>query len=231
MPTTGLQLGDHVPAFALPDTDGAVHHVPLAEAPPATVLVVSCLHCPYVIAWNPRLRAVAEEYAPRGVRFLGIHANDATRYPADSLDHMKRFVREHAWPYPYLHDESQEVARALGAEVTPGSVPERGVAPARGRCGARRRCGRGARNAGARVQREVARLGQAKGPLRDKRQSVDAAEPGRLLRKRSRSSRAWVTGLASVAMARCWTPWISITGQPRACASAALCAYGALRSR
>ena len=117
--TTSLQLGDAVPAFVLHDTDGAEHRVPLAEAPPATVLVVTCLHCPYVIAWNPRLRAAAEEYAPRGVRFLGIHANDATRYPADSLDHMKRFVGEQAWPYPFLHDESQEVARALGAEVTP----------------------------------------------------------------------------------------------------------------
>ena len=120
MPTeTSLQLGDRVPEFALPDTEGAEHRVPPADAPPATVLIVTCLHCPYVIAWNPRLRAVAEEYAPRGVRFLGIHSNDATRYPADSLDHMKRFVREHDWPYPFLHDESQEVAHALGAEVTP----------------------------------------------------------------------------------------------------------------
>ena len=117
--TTSWQLGDTVPAFTLPDTDGAEHPVPLAEAPPATALVFTCLHCPYVIAWNPRLRAVAEEYAPRGVRFLGIHANDATRSPADSLDHIKRFVHEHGWPYPYLHDESQDVARALGAEVTP----------------------------------------------------------------------------------------------------------------
>jgi peroxiredoxin len=111
--------GDPVPEFALPDTEGAEHRAPLAEAPPATVLIVTCLHCPYVVAWNPRLRAVAEEYAPRGVRFLGIHANDASRYPADSLDHMKRFVREQNWPFPYLHDESQSVARALGAEVTP----------------------------------------------------------------------------------------------------------------
>jgi peroxiredoxin len=116
---THLQLGDAVPPFSLPDTDGAEHSVPLAEAPPATVLIVTCLHCPYVIAWNPRLRAVAEEYAPRGVRFLGIHANDATRYPADSLEHMKRFVRDQGWPYPQLHDPSQTVARALGAEVTP----------------------------------------------------------------------------------------------------------------
>ena len=117
--TTSFRLGDTVPAFSLPDTDGVEHRLPLADAPPATVLVVSCMHCPYVIAWNPRLRAVAEEYAPRGVRFLGIHSNDANRYPADSLDHMRRFVREHGWPYPFLHDESQEVARALGAEVTP----------------------------------------------------------------------------------------------------------------
>jgi len=116
---SSLQIGDAVPAFALRDTEGAEHHVPLADAPPATVLVVTCLHCPYVIAWNPRLRAVAEEYAPRGVRFLAIHANDAARYPADSLDHMKRFVRDHEWPYPFLHDKSQDVARALGAEVTP----------------------------------------------------------------------------------------------------------------
>jgi peroxiredoxin len=114
-----FDLSDPVPAFRLPDTEGGVHSAPLDEAPPATVLTVTCLHCPYVIAWNPRLRAVAEEYAPRGVRFLGIHSNDASRYPADSLDHMRRFVREQDWPYPFLHDESQEVARALGAQVTP----------------------------------------------------------------------------------------------------------------
>src|SRR2546423_13000317 len=117
--TTSFQLGDTVPEFALPDTDGAEHRVPSDDAPAATVLVVTCLHCPYVVAWNPRLRAVAEDYAPHGVRFLGIHANDATRHPADSLEHMKRFVREQEWPFPYLHDESQDVARALGAEVTP----------------------------------------------------------------------------------------------------------------
>jgi peroxiredoxin len=114
-----MKPGDTVPSFALPDTEGVEHRAPLDEAPPATVLVVTCMHCPYVIAWNPRLRAVAEDYAPRGVRFLGIHSNDATRYPADSLEHMRRFVREHDWPIPFLHDESQDVARALGAERTP----------------------------------------------------------------------------------------------------------------
>ena len=117
--TIAFGLGDTVPAFTLPDTEGADHAVPAAEAPPATVLVVTCNHCPYVIAWNPRLRAVAEEYGPRGVRFLAINPNDATRYPADSLERMRSFVREQDWPMPYLRDETQDAARALGAERTP----------------------------------------------------------------------------------------------------------------
>jgi peroxiredoxin len=112
-------LADPVPAFSLRDTDGAEHAVPSDPAPPATVLVVTCNHCPYVIAWNDRLRAAAEDYADRGVRFLAVNANDAKRYPADSPDAMARFVRDQAWPIPYLHDESQDVARALDAQVTP----------------------------------------------------------------------------------------------------------------
>jgi thiol-disulfide isomerase/thioredoxin len=114
-----FELGDPVPAFTLTDTEGSAHGVPADPAPPATVLVVTCNHCPYVIAWNPRLRAVAEEYAPRGVRILAINANDASRYPADSPAAMARFVRDQSWPIPYLYDESQDVARALGAQVTP----------------------------------------------------------------------------------------------------------------
>jgi peroxiredoxin len=118
--TTAFGIGDPVPPFSLPDTDGVAHAVPQDDpAPPATVLVVTCNHCPYVIAWNPRLRRVAEEYGERGVRFLAINANDASRYPADSLDAMRRFVRDQRWPIPYLHDEAQAVARALGAAVTP----------------------------------------------------------------------------------------------------------------
>jgi peroxiredoxin len=117
--STAWRLGDVVPAFTLPDTEGVEHTVPAPEAPPATVLVVTCNHCPYVIAWNPRLRAVAEDYAPRGVRFLTINANDAERYPADSPEHMRRFVREQDWPIPYLFDESQDVARAYSAACTP----------------------------------------------------------------------------------------------------------------
>jgi peroxiredoxin len=112
-------IGDPSPGFSLPDTEGATHTLPADPAPPATVVVVTCNHCPYVVAWNPRLRAVAEDYAPRGVRFLAVNANDASRYPADSPEHMARFVRDQSWPIPYLHDASQDVARALDAQVTP----------------------------------------------------------------------------------------------------------------
>jgi peroxiredoxin len=117
--TTAFGLGDIVPAFTLPDTEGTEHAVPAPDAPPATVIVVTCNHCPYVVAWNPRLRAVAEHYMPRGVRFLMLNPNDADRYPADSFEHMQRFVHDQSWPFPYLHDASQDVARALGAERTP----------------------------------------------------------------------------------------------------------------
>jgi peroxiredoxin len=114
-----LVVGDTAPSFELPDTSGETHAVPADPAPAATVVIQTCNHCPYVIAWNPRLRAVAEDYADRGVRFLAINSNDASRYPADSLDHMKRFVSDQSWPIPYLYDESQDAARALGAVATP----------------------------------------------------------------------------------------------------------------
>jgi peroxiredoxin len=117
--TSAFELGDLVPEFTLPATDGADYSVPADPAPPATVIAVTCNHCPYVIAWNPRLRAVAEEYGPRGVRFLAINANDATRYPADSPERMREFVESQNWPIPYLHDQAQDVARALGAVATP----------------------------------------------------------------------------------------------------------------
>ena len=116
---TTFGIGDPVPEFTLTDTEGERHQVPADEAPPATVLIQSCNHCPYVVAWNPRLRAVAEDYASRGVRFLAVHSNDPVRYPADSPERMAEFVRRQDWPIPYAFDESQDVARALGSARTP----------------------------------------------------------------------------------------------------------------
>jgi peroxiredoxin len=117
--TTALALGDPAPDVALPDTEG-VEHALGPDGAPATVVVFTCNHCPYALAWHDRLLAVAQDYAGRGVRVLLVNPNDGERYPADSFDAMKERVRRDGpWPAPYLRDESQEAARAFGARVTP----------------------------------------------------------------------------------------------------------------
>jgi peroxiredoxin len=78
-----------------------------------------CNHCPYVLAWLDRLMAAAREYAGKGVSFVGINANDETKYPADSFEKMKELAQERALPFPYLRDEPQEVVAAYGAQRTP----------------------------------------------------------------------------------------------------------------
>src|SRR4051794_21461570 len=104
--------------FELPATDGTRHALSGSGAP-ATVVYWTCNHCPYALAWQDRMHAVAADYAARGVRMLAINSNDGDRYPADSLAAMSARVAEEGWSHPYLHDESQEVARAWGAEKTP----------------------------------------------------------------------------------------------------------------
>jgi peroxiredoxin len=103
--------------FSLPDTEGATHS---PGGAPATVVVFTCNHCPYAIAWQDRLMAVARDYAPRGVRTLAVNSNDAERYPRDSPKAMAEAVAAGRFgDVPYLYDESQEVARAYDAKVTP----------------------------------------------------------------------------------------------------------------
>ncbi len=86
---------------------------------PATVVVWTCNHCPYALAWHDRIVAAARDYGPRGVRFFAVNSNDAERYPGDSLGAMAERVEAEEWPFPYLHDESQDAARAWAAQVTP----------------------------------------------------------------------------------------------------------------
>jgi len=116
--TLALAVHDLVPDFVLPDTDG--NEVALSPtAAPATVVVFTCNHCPYALAWHERINEVARDYAPLGVRLLQINANDGKRYPLDSLEHMRERVAAGAFAGPYLHDQSQAVARGWGARVTP----------------------------------------------------------------------------------------------------------------
>jgi peroxiredoxin len=111
-------IGDRAPGFTLPDTDGIEHSLPNGTFP-ATVVVFTCNHCPYALAWQDRIADAARDYAGRGVRFLAINPNDAERYPRDSYEAMQQRVRDEDWPLPYLRDETQQVARDYGARVTP----------------------------------------------------------------------------------------------------------------
>ena len=104
--------------FTLPDTAGTP--TPLhVDGARAAVVVFTCNHCPYALAWHDRIQAVARDYADRGVRVLQISANDAVKYPHDSLDAMRARVDAGEFAGPYLYDETQEVARAWGAKTTP----------------------------------------------------------------------------------------------------------------
>jgi peroxiredoxin len=111
------EIGSPAPTFSLPDTAGATHQP--GEAP-ATVVVFTCNHCPYALAWHERIGAVAADYADRGVRVLQINSNDAERYPRDSIEAMQTRVEQGDFDgTPYLRDETQEVARAYDAKTTP----------------------------------------------------------------------------------------------------------------
>ncbi len=114
-----MTVAETAPAFGLPGVDGRNHMLDEYADAPVLVLVQSCNHCPYVLAWEGRIDALAREYADRGVRFVAINSNDAEAYPADSFDAMVRHAREAGYSFDYLHDASQEIARALGSERTP----------------------------------------------------------------------------------------------------------------
>ena len=113
-----IAIGALAPGFTLPDTAGSPTRLNDGGST-ATVVVFTCNHCPYALAWHDRLQAVARDYRERGVRTLQINANDAERYPRDSPASMAERVDAGEFAGPYLHDATQEVARAWGAGVTP----------------------------------------------------------------------------------------------------------------
>lgn len=115
--TSTSEVGGQAPAFSLPDTQGTTHEPRPGQV---TVVVFTCNHCPYALAWHERLMAVARDYDGRGVGMLAINPNDAQRYPGDSPAAMRERVQAGDFDgVPYLRDESQEVAHAYGAKTTP----------------------------------------------------------------------------------------------------------------
>ena len=114
-----LPLGTPCPDFRLPSVEGQVVARDDFSDAKALVVMFICNHCPYVQAVEDRYVALNAEYAPRGVQFVGICANDPTDYPDDRPERLLQRWREKRYGFPYLVDETQEVARAFGAVCTP----------------------------------------------------------------------------------------------------------------
>ncbi|NRB62803.1 MAG: thioredoxin family protein [Saprospiraceae bacterium] len=115
-----LALGTKAPDFSLPDTiSGKTVSFSDIQSNKATVVMFLCNHCPYVIHVNPEIVTLTQDYQPQGVNFVGISSNDVERYPADSPEKMKVLAEEVGYTFPYLYDESQEVAKQYDAACTP----------------------------------------------------------------------------------------------------------------
>nr|WP_245550073.1 thioredoxin family protein [Haliscomenobacter hydrossis] len=115
-----LPLGTLAPDFVLLDTvSGEKRSLDELKSNRATVIMFLCNHCPYVLHVNPEIVRIVRDYQPHGVHFIGISSNDAGNYPADAPDKMTVHAREVGYNFPYLYDETQEVARAYDAACTP----------------------------------------------------------------------------------------------------------------
>lgn len=114
-----LQLGDNPPDFNLPATDGK--HYSLSDFKTDKYLVVffTCNHCPYVIGSDEITRATALKYQGKGVRFVAINSNSENTYPEDSFDNMTIRMEQFKFPWIYLRDKEQSIAKAYGALRTP----------------------------------------------------------------------------------------------------------------
>jgi peroxiredoxin len=114
-----MALGAQAPDFRLPATDGRSYALKDVTGKKGAVIVFICNHCPYVKAMIGRLVADARLLISEGVGIAAISSNDAASYPEDSFAKMGVFALKHNFTFPYLHDETQEVARAYGAVCTP----------------------------------------------------------------------------------------------------------------
>jgi peroxiredoxin len=115
-----LSLGTQAPDFSLPDTvSGKTLSLNDVAGEQGTVVMFLCNHCPYVIHINPEIVRVAGDYQSKGIGFVGISANDVENYPQDGPEKMKEQAERVGYTFPYLYDETQEVARAYDAACTP----------------------------------------------------------------------------------------------------------------
>lgn len=119
-PSNMFPLGEEAPAFSLRDTVSG-DYISLADAKgeKATVVMFICNHCPFVIHVAQQIAVLATDYQAKGIGFVAISSNDVVKYPQDAPGHMKTFASGHGLTFPYLYDESQDVAKAYQAACTP----------------------------------------------------------------------------------------------------------------
>ena len=113
------ELGTPCPAFSLPAVDGRRYGRDDFAAQPVLCVMFICNHCPYVKAVEDRIIRLARAFGPKGVQFVAVCSNDAQSYPDDAFDRLRERWRAKEYGFPYLHDETQDVAHAFGAVCTP----------------------------------------------------------------------------------------------------------------
>jgi peroxiredoxin len=118
-PSTMLPLGTNAPEFSLPNVDGRNVSLGDFKGAPAVLVIFMCNHCPYVKHVAEGLAELARDYQPKRVAVVGISSNYVGTHPADSPEQMVREVEERGYTFPYLYDETQEVAKAYRAACTP----------------------------------------------------------------------------------------------------------------
>ena len=118
-PSTMLPLGTAAPDFKLMNVDGREVALTDFEGQPALLVMFMCNHCPFVIHVADELARLTSEYMARGVAIVGINSNDVSKHPADSPEQMVHEAESRGYQFPYLYDETQEVAHAYRAACTP----------------------------------------------------------------------------------------------------------------
>ena len=119
MATNNLKIGSSAPDFNLPGVDGKKYSLGSFTDKKALIVIFSCNHCPYVQAYENRIKQLQTDYAAKGVSIVAINSNEDTGYPEDSFENMKMRASEQKFNFLYLRDEDQSVARAYDARHTP----------------------------------------------------------------------------------------------------------------
>jgi len=118
-PSNSIAVGTHAPGFELPDTvSGKNLKLQQLAAGKPTLIMFICNHCPYVVHLLPELQRLAADYRER-ISFVGISSNDVANYPQDGPEHMQALAQRLGFGFPYLYDETQQVAKAYSAACTP----------------------------------------------------------------------------------------------------------------